>query len=761
MKHKILLSIISICLLSPAFGDIVSTPLGNKLRSIFPELRNDFIDLNQNGSLDRLEDMDEQISDFLVQDDQLQVQETLEFIKNNYRYFPVRTLESVRDVLSSPTGTINELIGLNYGTSISQLIEKRIAMGEYGLYLPPSARRKAMDEMAGFLSEMDSAYKKEGDTAEREFTGAKNSLYNMLEKGYPLPEPLSTKERDILESTLINTLIREQRNENAVNTALYTLGILRSGRGIPYIIPLASNDKYAVTSIRCLGAIGNLEALDLLLISLNENPEENKKVEIIRALGSMGAREGLQPLLNILKEEEISESTLKAVLEALGKIAETGTRDRRISAALGEYLNSADPALRIIAVKGLSAFNDQATVTSLLGLFKKERSENVLLSLVDRSAYINNPSIVPSLIGLLQNPQTSIELQKSCLSTIGIHPEGIKGINGVITALSSPVSEVQESAYKAAKELYKTNNSALIGGLARTVNVNKDVLFQQKAAKLFSELPDPASTNSLLNMLSSPDSEVKRYATLALYRIRPDGNVRITTALNKMVSNETEPLDVRINAVRALGAAGFDNPTIKVEQTLITAASMRDEKYAQLRYFAIRSLGQMPLVSSESIDKIIGIAARERDPSIREEAVQTLSRIGISDPEKMKQISVSLENLDLKNEKSLALLLCEILGESGSENFINSGRELGNYLTDVSSKRRLAYAFYLAGTEEAYENMIRLGKTGELTNFIVSLSESSNTMLLSRVIEKMRRSETDSSILELLSIVESEVLYNS
>ena len=189
--------------------------------------------------------------------------------------------------------------------------------------------------------------------------------------------------------------------------------------------------------------------------------------------------------------------------------------------------------------------------------------------------------------------------------------------------------------------------------------MNKDIGFQQQASKLFAELPDTASILSLLNMLSSPDPEVKRYATLALYRIRPSGNVRITTALNKMVSNETEPLDVRINAVRALGAAGFDNPTIKVELSLITAASMRDVKYAQLRFFAIRALGQMPNLSDESIDKIINIASRERDNSIREEAIQTLSRIGISNPVKMSLISNSLDNLDLRNNTSLALLLCD------------------------------------------------------------------------------------------------------
>jgi len=761
MKQKILFLLIIISTLSPLFGDIVSTPLGNKLRSIFPELKNGYIDLNKNGSPDRLEDMDEQISDYLVQDDQLQVQETLEFIKNNYRYFPVRTLEIVRDALISPEGTINELIGLNYGSSINQLIEKRIAMGEYGLYLPPSARRKAMDEISAFLEQMDSAYKKEGSGAEQEFINAKSSLYGMLEKGYPLPEPLSVKEKEILESTLINTLIREQRSKNSVNTALYTLGIMRSGRGIPYIIPLVSNEDFAISSIRSLGAIGNLEAMDLLLTILSENPEEIKKVEIIRALGSMGSRESLQPLLNILKDEEISEMTLKAVLESLGKIASQGTKDRRISAALAEYLNSADPSLRITAVKGLSAFNDQATVASLLGLFKKERSENVLLSLVERAKYINNPSIIPSIIGLLQNPQTSIELQINCLDTIGAHPEGIKGINGVLTALASSETEIRNAAYTAAVQLYKTNSTALIGGLSRTSAVNKEPLFQQQTAKLYAELPDEASINSLFTMLNTPDPEVKRYATLALYRIRPAGNVRIATALNKMVSNETEPLDVRINAVRALGASGFDNRTIKVEQTLITAATMRDQKYAQLRFYAIRALGQMPSLSSENVDKIIGIASRERDPAIKEEAVQTLSRIGISDPEKMVQIVSALENMDLRDNAPLALMLCEILGEAGVTEFIPAGQKLAAFLTDFSSRRRLAYAFYLTGTEEGYDSMIRLATEESLFNFITSLAESSDRQLLSRVVERMKRSETDSDILELVAIIEAEVLFNS
>ncbi|MBB6478996.1 HEAT repeat domain-containing protein [Spirochaeta isovalerica] len=761
MKHKILITFLIIALGHSLSADIVSTPLGNRLRQIFPEIRDNYIDLNKNGKLDRLDDMDERISDFLVQDDQLQVQETLEYIKTNYRYFPVRTLESVRDALNSPEGTINELIGLNYGSSISQLIEKRIAMGEYGLYLPPSARRVAMAEMSGFLEEMNQAYKKEGNQAENQFSAAKSSLYSMLEKGYPLPEPMTENEKEILESTLINTLIREQSNNEAVETALYTLGLIRSSRGIPYIIPLVSHTSYSVSSIRSLGAIGNLEALDLLLIALEENPDDNKKIEIIRALGSMGARESLQPLLSILNEEELSEPLLKAVLDSLGKIAAAGTKDRRISAALAEYLNSADPGLRISAVNGLAAFNDQATVASLLGLFKKERSETVLLTLVDRAAGIENQSIVPSLSNLLQNPQTSLELKISCLEAIGNHRDGIKGVNGILAELSSSEPELRRAAYDASKALFRSDSTALTASLARSVNINKDLLFQQQAARLFAELPDEGSINSLLAMLDSEDPEVKRFSTLALYRIRPAGNLRITTALNKMVSNETEPLDVRINAVRALGAAGFDHPSVNVEQTLITAANMRDAKYAQLRYFSLKALGQMSGLTDDSVEKIIAIAGRERDMSIREEAVRTLSSIGIAGKERLDLISSALEKLNPRTNTSIAIQFCELLGEAGNDSFISFAKELKPYLETIGDKRRLAYSFYLSGTDEGYENFIMMGEDRELTDFISSLAESADRELLTRVIERLKRTGVNSEILELTAIIESELSYSS
>ena len=156
-----------------------------------------------------------------------------------------------------------------------------------------------MAEMNALLATMDEAYKQEGGSAEGEFIRARGSLYEMLEKGYPLPEPLGRKEAEILDATLINTLIRQQNEEESVKLALYTLGLRRSSRAIPYILPLGNSPTFAVESIRALGAIGSMEALDLLLTRLEEGTlggtTVETRTELIRALGSIGAKEAIPP----------------------------------------------------------------------------------------------------------------------------------------------------------------------------------------------------------------------------------------------------------------------------------------------------------------------------------------------------------------------------------------------------------------------------------------------------------------------------------
>ena len=73
--------------LSVLSADVVDNDLGRKIKAIFPELASGYIDLNNNGSMDRLDDMDEMVPDSRVKDGILQVQEILDFISENYPFF--------------------------------------------------------------------------------------------------------------------------------------------------------------------------------------------------------------------------------------------------------------------------------------------------------------------------------------------------------------------------------------------------------------------------------------------------------------------------------------------------------------------------------------------------------------------------------------------------------------------------------------------------------------------------------------------------
>jgi len=116
-RHRSLLFafIAILCTVVPVWSiSIVDTPLGNDFSQLFPELSEGYIDLNSNGSMDRLEDMDEKVSESLVQDGVLQVQEVLDFIIEQFRFFPVAKLEEIQTVLSDAEGQIAEIIALSY-----------------------------------------------------------------------------------------------------------------------------------------------------------------------------------------------------------------------------------------------------------------------------------------------------------------------------------------------------------------------------------------------------------------------------------------------------------------------------------------------------------------------------------------------------------------------------------------------------------------------------------------------------------------------
>ena len=135
-----------------------------------------------------------------------------------------------------------------------------------------------------------------------------------------------------------------------------------------------------------------------------------------------------------------------------------------------------------------------------------------------------------------------------------------------------------------------------------------------EGTRILSRIADPDTVPTLVSLLSSPLSEVKKHASWAMYRIRPSGNPKAIEELKKLVSGETESLEVRINAVRSLGVIGALNPNptpqTNVLPAILTALKMRDEKYTMLRFYAVRALGDARIGSSEVIDALVRAATR-------------------------------------------------------------------------------------------------------------------------------------------------------
>ena len=209
----ILMLLLTLSFSSSLAAKVVDTSLGRDFTKIFPKLSNNYIDLNGNGELDRLDDMDEKIPDSRVKDGIIQVQEILDFVKENFRFISMDKLKSIKSTLTNASGDIPELISLNYSRMIDEIISEKERLGANDLYLTPSAMKAAKEKMAGYIATMLNVYRKEERQYEKAFTEANRELFRMIEAGYPLPD-LNSDDKELLTNLTIHTIIKENLYED-------------------------------------------------------------------------------------------------------------------------------------------------------------------------------------------------------------------------------------------------------------------------------------------------------------------------------------------------------------------------------------------------------------------------------------------------------------------------------------------------------------------------------------------------------------------
>jgi len=734
---------------------VVSTPLSQELIKLFPELGSGYIDFSGNGKPDQTADLNEYVPDSRVRDGQLQAQEILDFIIANWRFISLDKLKAVRSAVKSSGGAIGELIAINYAGSLDEAVSQREGMGD-GLYLTPSAYKEAMDKIGGIVSAMTDAYKKEGQKSDAEFISSRDALFGMIEKGYPLPLDLPTEERGVLSTTMVSVIVKEQgTNPARTRTAIRVLGLIKSQDAAPWLMELAASTAYPIEAMKALADIGYKPAITVIANQLRTAASQDVRRAALQATGTIGGAEGLDAILELVKapnRDTQPPELVEAAAQALAGVAQKGNTDPRVLAALKDLATAGTPAVRRIAATGLGAFNTAQSAESLVALVGAEKDVPVRKAAVISLNRQKSDTVMPALLKLLREKDLDPGLKAVALTAAGSNVAGAQAIPVLVDALADPDPSVRDAASASLRQLFPANQVAVTGAISRVLLTSQDETSLVAGASLLSVLADPTSIPTLLGLLGKPQSEVKRLATWALFRVKGAPNPRVSEELQKLVTNENESVAVRVNAVRALGAIAFDSPQLKIWQTLVTTIQMRGEKYAMLRFYAVRSLGQLGNASPDVAQALVRIATRDTDQELRKEAVSALRNLSSVSDEAADAIAASIVEAA---DSELKVRIIEALADLGSGKASELAGDLLRGALPLPLKRRVIQAVSQNPDEVAAGIILDAATDAKVADFVEAMLEGFPAKLIRSVVSRRLRTETDAGILSVLNSLDA------
>jgi len=733
----------------------VASALNQELAKIFPEIGSGYLDLNDNGKLDQGADLNEVIPESRAKDGRLQAQEILDFIVANWRFIPLDRLRSVQAAVKSAQGAIGELIAIDFASSLDDAVRQRAAMGD-SLYLTPAAYKEAMARLGGIISAMASAYKTEGQKAEADFVASRDALFAMIEKGYPLPEDIPADERSTLSTAMLNTAMKEQKSSPAkARNAIKALGKLGSMEAAPFLLGLAEGSDYQLEAIGALGAIGYKLALPSLarLVKASSSPELRKAA--LRALGAIGGAEGLDAILELLKpanKAALPKDMLAPIAGALAGIAQKGVVDPRVQAALKDLAASEDPEARRAATAGMGAFASPASSEALLALLAGDKDPAVRTQAVAALGRQKSDATAPALMKVLREKDLDPALEIAAINALGDLPSGSQAASLIVDDLGDKAQGVRDAAAAALVKLYPANQNLVTGALTKALLASQDELFLAEGTALLAVLADPSTLNSLITLLQKPQPEVRQNVAWAFYKIRSAANPRVADELQKLVTNESETLSVRIAAVRALGAMAFDSAQLNLQATLSTVAQMRGEKYASLRIYAVWALGRVGAGKPQAIAALSRIASRDADPEMRKTAVTALRDMATPDKGAEDALVAAYPQADDPEAK---VLILEALADMGSSKPASLAGELLAGKAPAALKRRAMGALSQSPDEASASVLVDASRDAQLADYAEALLEGYPASLMASFVARRLRTETDKNAISALESLDA------
>ncbi len=735
----------------------VASALNTEIAKIFPELAQGYIDLNGNGKLDQSSDLNEVVPESRVKDGQLQTQEILDFVVANWRSISLEKLRSVQAAVKAAPGAINELIAIDFSASLDEAIRQRVAMGDT-LYLTPTAYKEAMARMGGLITAMNAAYRKEGAKSEGDFVTNRDSLFGMIEKGYPLPADIPADERSTLSTVMLSMAMKESASNPArARTAIKALGKLGAVEAAPYLAGLAETSDFQVEAIKALGDLGYKPVVPSLAkqIKTSKSPEVRKAA--LQALGAIGGADGLDAILDLLKpanKASLPKDFLPSIAQALSGIAQTGSADPRIQAALKDLSASDDSAARRAATAGMGAFASGASADALLAVVAGDKDPGVRAQAVSALGKQKSDAIVPALMKVLREKDLDPSLEIAVMAVLGDAPTGSLALSLLVDSLADKNPGVRAAASAALLKLYPANQVQVAGALTKSLLASQDEALLIEGTGLLATLADPTSLPALLTLLQKPQPEVRRNVAWAFYRIRSASNPRVIDELQKLIKNESEAISVRVNAVRAVGAIGFDSPQINLWQTLVTTTQIRGEKYAALRYYAVWALGRVSAGRAPAVAALARTASRDSDQDLRKQAVTALRDLAAPDKAAIEALASSYAQAE---DAELKTLIIEALADMGSDRGPGLAGDLIAGKASVTLKRRVLAALAESPDEDSATALLDASRDGQLQDFAEALLEGYPASFMAGLVTRRLRTETDKQGLSVLQALDARL----
>lgn len=758
MKKIFLLFVICFSLIAVNLQAItvVDSPLNRALMKIFPELKQGYIDLNNNGKPDQNDELNEYIPETVVKDNLLQGKEVLDFIINYYMFLPLDKVRRVKEILDRPQGVISEIVALQYRIKIYEIEKRREEMQKLGKRVTTSSeQQKTEEKLKELITVMINSYKKEGKSSEEQLINARKEFLKIINEGFNIPSDISRENKNILTSIMINRILNAKKTKEEdpeVVTAINVVGKLKQDFAVSYLMDFLSEVKYKKYVIRALGEIGNSIATKRLLRELQKEQPIEIKLEIIRALGNIGNKKVVDKLKEMLssKDEMQNIKVKKEVLFALSNASEK-YQDPTLVPLFSKYLKSEDSYFRMIAIRGLANLNAFNAVNELNALLKKETDPPIQLELIRAIHKLKAPNYINTFGYLLKKKDLDPEVRKAILRIYADEPRTELVMGKLIEHIGYPDESIQQVAKQAILNQSKKNPKAVATAVSNVLMRSKDKNVLINGSEILSQIKDPVAIPTFLYLLKSDYKRVRENATWGIYKLGKIDNITIVSELLQIATNESQPISVRTNAIRALGEIGYSNSRYDVVGSLLNIIKLQDEKYTMMRFFAIRSIGKLKTNNRKVYSFLSRLLLSEQNRQIKREIIHTLNMLGNNSQEIVKALTKAFNN---EENRSLQIDILMAMGDIGTEKVVPLAKAfLEDKNNPTDEKIEAIYILSKIGSRDCIAPILDSIKDKNLKSYAYTTLQDFDPDIIIPYLKERIRTETDKQILDAINTI--------